>query len=109
MLTKRKTSTIPFGYKESNEKGFLEAIPEQLEELEQTKKHIINGSLSLRGAAEQLEELEQTKKHIINGSLSLRGAAEQLEHKTGRKISYVGLKKIVDKSRVKGLLDKREV
>lgn len=85
MLTKRKTSTIPFGYKEANEKGFLEPIPEQL------------------------QELEQTKKHIINGSLSLRGASEQLEHKTGRKISYVGLKKIVDKSRVKGLLDKREV
>ena len=69
MLTKRKTSTIPFGYKESDEKGFLEEIPEQL------------------------QELEETKKHIINGSLSLRGASEQLEHKTGRKISYVGLKK----------------
>ena len=85
MLTKRKTSTIPFGYKESDEKGFLEPIPEQL------------------------QELEETKKHIMNGSLSLRGASEQLEHKTGRKISYVGLKKKVDKSRIKGLLDKREV
>jgi hypothetical protein len=85
MLTKRKTSTIPFGYKESDEKGFLEEIPEQL------------------------QELEETKKHIMNGSLSLRGASEQLEHKTGRKISYVGLKKIVDKSKIKGLLDKREV
>jgi hypothetical protein len=85
MLTKRKTSTIPFGYKESDEKGFLDEIPEQL------------------------QELEETKKHIMNGSLSLRGASEQLEHKTGRKISYVGLKKIVDKSKIKGLLDKREV
>ena len=85
MLTKRKTSTIPFGYKEASEKGFLEPIPEQI------------------------KELEETKKHIINGSLSLRGAAEQLEHKTGRKISYVGLKKIFDKSRVKSLLDKRNV
>ena len=43
MLTKRKTSTIPFGYKESDEKGFLEEIPEQLQELEETKKHIMNG------------------------------------------------------------------
>ena len=85
MLTKRKTSTIPFGYKEASEKGFLEPIPEQI------------------------KELEETKKHILNGSLSLRGASEQLEHKTGRKISYVGLKKIVDKSRVKSLLDKRNV
>ena len=46
MLTKRKTSTIPFGYRESDEKGFLEPIPEQIKELEETKKHIINGSLS---------------------------------------------------------------
>ena len=33
MLTKRKTSTIPFGYKEASEKGFLEPIPEQIKEL----------------------------------------------------------------------------
>ena len=43
MLTKRKTSTIPFGYRESDEKGFLEPIPEQIKELEETKKHILNG------------------------------------------------------------------
>jgi hypothetical protein len=43
----------------------------------------------------------------MNGSLSLRGAAEQLSYKTGRSISAVGLKKIVDKERQKGLLDKR--
>jgi len=44
----------------------------------------------------------------MNGSLSLRGAAEQLEYSTGRRISAQGLKKIVDKERTKGLLDRRE-
>ena len=63
----------------------------------------------VKSTVKQIKELEETKKHIINGSLSLRGAAEQLEHKTGRKISYVGLKKIVDKSKVKSLLDKRNI
>ena len=38
MLTKRKTSTIPFGYKEASEKGFLEPIPEQIKELEETNE-----------------------------------------------------------------------
>ena len=49
---------------------------------------------------------KETKQHILDGSLSLRGASEQLEHKTGRKISYVGLKKIVDKDKTKALLDR---
>lgn len=82
-LKRRTTSTIPFGYRESNVEGFLEPINEQL------------------------DALKETKEHIINGSLSLRGAAEQLSYSTGRKISAVGLKKIVDKERKKGLLDKR--
>ena len=82
MLKKRTTSTIPFGYRESDEKGFLEPIETEL------------------------TALKETKQHILNGSLSLRGASEQLEHKTGRKISYVGLKKIVDKDKTKALLDR---
>ena len=85
MLKKRTTSTIPFGYKESDEKGFLEPIESEL------------------------DALKETKQHILNGSLSLRGASEQLEHKTGRKLSFVGLKKIVDKERNKALLDKQNV
>ena len=77
-LKRRTTSTIPFGYKESEEvQGFLEPIPEQL------------------------EALEEVKGYILNGSLSLRGAAEQLQYKTGRGMSAVGLKKIVDKERSK--------
>ena len=83
-LKRRTTSTIPFGYKESEEvQGFLEPIPEQL------------------------EALEEVKGYILNGSLSRRGAAEQLQYKTGRGMSAVGLKKIVDKERSKnGLLSK---
>ena len=54
---KRKTSsTIPFGYKQSESmEGFMEPVPEQLSALEEAKGHIINGALSLRGAAEQLQ------------------------------------------------------
>ena len=83
-LKRRTTSTIPFGYKQSEEvNGFLEPIPEQL------------------------EALEEVKGYILNGSLSLRGAAEQLQYKTGKGMSAVGLKKIVDKERNKnGLLSK---
>jgi hypothetical protein len=68
-LKRRTTSTIPFGYRESDVEGFLEPIDGQLEALQETK--------------------------------------EQLSYKTGRSISAVGLKKIVDKERQKGLLDKR--
>ena len=87
MTLKRKTSsTIPFGYRESDVEGFLEPIDGQL------------------------EALQETKEHIMNGSLSLRGAAEQLEYDTGRKISAEGLRKLVNKDRnkIKGLLDRQE-
>ena len=85
-LKRRTTSTIPFGYRESNVEGFLEPIDGQL------------------------EALQETKEHIMNGSLSLRGAAEQLEYDTGRKISAEGLRKLVnkDKNKIKGLLDRQE-
>ena len=86
-LKRRTTSTIPFGYRESDVEGFLEPIDGQL------------------------EALQETKEHIMNGSLSLRGAAEQLEYDTGRKISAEGLRKLVhkDKNKIKGLLDKHDV
>ena len=79
IIYKRKTSsTIPFGYKQSESmEGFMEPVPEQL------------------------SALEEAKGHIINGALSLRGAAEQLQYRTGRSISAVGLKKIVDKEKIK--------
>tara|TARA_R110002020_G_scaffold92310_6_gene223590 strand:+ start:1439 stop:1693 length:255 start_codon:yes stop_codon:yes gene_type:complete len=82
---KRKTSsTIPFGYKEVEDNtGYIEEIPGQL------------------------EVLDKAKQHILTGALSLRGAAEQIEFETGRSISAVGLKKIVDKERKNSLLAKQ--
>ena len=88
MTLKRKTSsTIPFGYRESDVEGFLEPIENEI------------------------KALMETKEHIVNGSLSLRGAAEQLEYDTGRKISAEGLRKLVhkDRNKIKGLLDKHDV
>ena len=71
---KRKTSTIPFGYKEDiTTKGYLEPIPEQLEALE---------------VAEDL---------ITAESISLRDACEWIEFKTERSITAAGLKKHIDK------------
>ena len=88
MTLKRKTSsTIPFGYRESDVEGFLEPIENEI------------------------QALSETKEHIMNGALSLRGAAEQLEYDTGRKISAEGLRKLVhkDRNKIKGLLDKHDV
>ena len=86
-LKRRTTSTIPFGYRESEAvEGFLEPIENEI------------------------KALTETKEHIVNGSLSLRGAAEQLEYDTGRKISAEGLRKLVhkDRNKIKGLLDRQE-
>ena len=82
-LKRRTTSTIPFGFRESDVAGFLEPIDTEL------------------------NALEEPSDYILTGSLSLRGASEQLEHTTGRRISAQGLKKIVDKKRKKGLLDRQ--
>jgi len=70
---KRRTSTIPFGYSLAEDKVTLEAIPEQL------------------------EALEEIKDLVHDRSLSLRDGATWLHYKTGRKLSHVGLKKIIDK------------
>ena len=37
------------------------------------------------------------KDGVKAGAISLRGADEILEHQTGRKLSAMGLKKIIDK------------
>jgi len=52
------------------------------------------------------------KDGVKSGAFSLRGAVEILEHQTGRKLSAMGLKKIIDKDKPepktesKGLLSK---
>ena len=71
---KRKTSTIPFGYQEdSNTKGFLKPIDDELEALK---------------VAEDL---------VAGESISLRDACDWIEFKTHRSITPAGLKKHIDK------------
>ena len=70
---KRKTSTIPFGYEESEDEGYLKPIPDQLEAL-------------------------QVAEDLVTGeSISLRDACEWIEYKTKRRITHAGLKKHIDK------------
>ena len=48
----------------------------------------------------ELEALEDIKQAVINKKLSLRDGSMWLEHKTGRKLSYQGLKNIIDNERL---------
>lgn len=70
---KRKTSTIPFGYEESDIKGYLS--PNR----------------------EQLKNLELVVDMLETESISLREGTLYLEQETGRRISPMGLKKLKDK------------
>tara|TARA_B100001250_G_scaffold362373_1_gene341028 strand:+ start:79 stop:378 length:300 start_codon:yes stop_codon:yes gene_type:complete len=70
---KRKTSTIPFGYSESDISGYLKPMPDQIEALE---------------IAEDL---------VASESISLRDACDWIEFKTKRSITAAGLKKHIDK------------
>ena len=42
-------------------------------------------------------ETIEIKDGVKSGAFSLRGAVEILEHQTGRKLSAMGLKKIIDR------------
>ena len=70
---KRRTSTIPFGYEESEDEGYLKPIPEQIETLK---------------VAEDL---------VVGESISLQDACDWIEYETKRRISPPGLKKHIDK------------
>ena len=72
MLKRRTSSTVPFGYVLSKDPLFLEEVPEQI------------------------EVLNEMKPLIKEKALSLREGALWIEHKTGRKLSHMGLKKIVE-------------
>ena len=73
-LKRRTSSTVPFGYELSKEdKHYLEPVPKQL------------------------ESLEAVEEMIVKEQISLRDACYWLENHTGRSISHVGLKKIIDK------------
>ncbi len=73
-LKRRTSSTVPFGYKlTENDDHYMEPIEKQLE------------------ALEAVEEM------VVNEEISLRDGCYWLENHTGRSISPAGLKKIIDK------------
>ena len=69
---KKRTKTIPFGFKQSSDPKYLEPIREELDALNQAKDYLKN--------------------------CSLRETASWLSRKTGRYISHVGLKKRIERS-----------
>ena len=73
---RRASSTIPFGYELAEDKRTLEPIEMQLETLRVVASLVKDNTLSLR-----------------EGSL-------WIEHETGRSLSHVGLKKIIDNGRL---------
>mgnify|MGYP003142088323 CR=1 FL=1 len=73
---RRASSTIPFGYELAEDKKTLEPVEKQLETLKVVASLVKDNTLSLR-----------------EGSL-------WIEHKTGRPLSHVGLKKIIDNGRL---------
>jgi hypothetical protein len=75
-MQRRSSSTIPFGYGLSEDNKTLEPIELELE--------------TLRVVATLVED----------NSLSLREGSQWIEHKTGRPLSHVGLKTIIDNGRL---------
>ena len=72
-MKKRNSSTIPFGYKLSEDNKTLEKVDKEI------------------------LALNEIKDGVKAGAFSLRGGVEILEHQTGRKLSAMGLKKIIDR------------
>jgi len=84
-MIRRNSSTIPFGYKLSEDNKTLEKVDKEL------------------------SSLNEMKDGVKSGAFSLRGAVEILQHQTGRKLSPMGLKKIIDRDSLekpKGLLSR---
>ena len=67
MKLKKIARIVPFGYKESEERGYLDSIPEEIEALDQAKNYL--------------------------KTCSYREVSQWLHRKTGRYISHVGLRK----------------
>jgi len=72
----RASSTIPFGYELAEDNKTLEPVKEQLDTFR------VVSSLGKDNA------------------LSLREGSQWIEHKTGRPLSHVGLKRIIDNGRL---------
>ena len=73
MKLKKIARIIPFGYKESEERGYLDSIPEEIEALDQAKNYL--------------------------KTCSYREVSQWLHRKTGRYISHVGLRKRIKNNR----------
>lgn len=67
---RKRGKTIPFGFKESTEAGYLEPIREELDALKQAREYL--------------------------KTCSLRETANWLQRKTGRRISHVGLRQRIN-------------
>ena len=87
-MKRRNSSTIPFGYKLSEDNKTLEKVDKEL------------------------SALNEIKDGVKAGAFSLRGCVEILQHQTGRKLSAMGLKKIIDRDdltdKPNGLLSRDE-
>ena len=86
-MIRRNSSTIPFGYK------------------------LLEDNKTLEKVDKELSSLNEMKDGVKSGAFSLRGAVEILEHQTGRKLSPMGLKKIIDRDgfeKPKGLLSRND-
>ena len=81
---RRNSSTIPFGYKLASDDKTLVPV------------------------AKEIESLNEMKDGVKSGAFSLRGAVEILEHQTGRKLSAMGLKKIIDKDKPEQVIQVKE-
>ena len=75
-MQQRSSSTIPFGYRLSEDNKTLEPIEFEL------------------------ETLKVVATLVKTNALSLREGSQWIEHKTGRPLSHVGLKKIIDNGRL---------
>ena len=82
-MMKRNSSTIPFGYKLGEDNKTLEIVDKEV------------------------SALKEMKDGVKSGAFSLRGAVEILEHQTGRKLSAMGLKKIIDKDKPEPKVESR--
>jgi hypothetical protein len=67
MKIKKRVKTIPFGFKQSDEVGYLDSISTELQALDEAKNYL--------------------------KTCSYREVSEWLHRKTGRYISHVGLRK----------------
>ena len=76
MYKQRTSSTIPFGY-----------------ELDSDNR-------TLKPVQDELDAIKTVSDLIKNNGLSLREGSEWVTYKTGRSLSHVGLKKIIDNGRL---------